>query len=313
MVHTAKFFIQFENEEVYKLEEKYKENITLVSEKLNEKHNGITSYFTNYNKTWFMYFTIDFIRLLDKVNIKESDYKEIEDKINKFIYEVFGVRDKEAILVRIDYRLDVKVEREEERVLLFHLYKKTIEKYRFQKKYDKYGSTVYFNNKSVQATIYDKEKERYDKGEGIEEYEENVLRFEVRLQNRHLNSIKHSKKIENRLEKELKHYFKEKLYEKYMKQYFGHFLYKGNYYKMYRCEKIIANSNLSDKDKKELREFLIKVSKVGMQKVKSELTTHMFKKHIKQLELLQINPIIIPKNYKIDLPKGYITNPFLEA
>lgn len=306
MVHTAKLYIILRHEEKYMIERKYKSSITLIGTKLNEIYKGMVITFTKRYNQWFMFLTVDFIKLLEKCDITERDYKEVEYKINTFIYNIFGNLNNELILIRLDYRLDIKVKNEEERKLLMHLYKKTQDKYRFKKKYDKYKSTIYFNSKSVQSTVYDKEEERDAKNQDVENYEEDVLRFEVRLQNRHLNYMKYAHKIQKTLE----NYFNHKLYSKYMEENLGLLLCKGNYFRMYKCEKIIGNSELSVKNKKELRDFLIIISKKGMEIAKSNYSRYKFKKFIKQLEKLNINPIIIPKNYKIKLQEGYMLNPF---
>lgn len=306
MVHTAKLYIKLENSDIYTIERKYKDKISLISNKLDKKFKGIKTTITKRYNEWFMFLTLDFIVLLGKSEIKEKDYLIVEEKINLFLFEVFGNLRKEVILIRIDYRLDVYIKNKEERDLILYLYKKTHDKYKFKKKYSEYESTIYFNSKSIQVIVYDKMKERNDKIEFIQNYEKDVLRFEVRLQNRHLNYMKHSNKIDKRL----KNYFKSELYKKYIYDNFKTLLYRGDYYKMYRCEKIINNSDLQKKDKNELRKFLIFISKYGIEKTKQEYSKYKFNKYKNLLEKLEINPIIIPKNYKIKLTNGYMKNPF---
>ena len=191
--------------------------------------------------------------------------------------------------------------------MLLYLYNKTLEKYFFQKKYDKYKSSIYFNSKSIQAIVYDKTKERESKGKEIEDFEEDVIRLEVRLQNKHLNYKKRSK---DKLEKTLENYFKQEFFDDYMSKKLEKFLFKGDYYKPYHYKKRINNSKLKDKDKKALIQFLVDVSRNGLQKTKENSTRYFFEKRLKQLEELNINPIPIPKNWKVELKDGRIENPF---
>lgn len=64
-----------------------------------------------------------------------------------------------------------------------YLYNKTVDKFGFKKKFNKYDTTIYFNSKSIQSKIYDKEIERKDNVEIIKDYEKDVLRFEVAIRN----------------------------------------------------------------------------------------------------------------------------------
>ncbi|GFR35459.1 phage/plasmid replication domain-containing protein [Thermobrachium celere] len=94
--------------------------------------------------------------------------------------------------------------------------KKTYDEYRFKEKYKEYSTTVYYSNKSNQICIYDKEEEKTAKNDEIQEYERNVLRYELRLTNKHLNYIKNRYGIT----KVLINYLDEKVYKKYLMQHF---------------------------------------------------------------------------------------------
>lgn len=309
MVHTAKFYLMVEDEEVYKLEKKHKENITLIGSKLDGQHMGLTTTFIRRYNNWLMFVTVDFIKLLGRCDIVEQDYKEIEQKIGNFLFYIFG-ENKELILIRLDYRLDFQTN-DKERELLLTLYGKALDKYRFKKKYNIYKSSIYFNSKSMQIVIYDKEIEKFAKGKDKEEFEKNILRFEVRLQNRHINYLKRT----YGLEKVLQNYLTERFWEKYMVENLGCFLYFGNYYKIYMAEKIINNSNIKDRDKHFIREFLVDVSIRGVTGAKNMInenqqnkyTKYTFNKAMKILVELNINPILIPKNLK-GIP-SFLENP----
>ena len=154
--------------------------------------------------------------------------------------------------------------------------------------------------------IYDKEVERINKNEKIQEYEKDVLRFEVALKNRHLNY----KKRKFSMEKELKAYLNEKSFNSYIEEHLGKILYKGDYHTIYHANKIISESLLKEKDKQEILEFIKFISKSGVTKCKEKYSKYKFNKYIGLLEMLNINPILIPKNR---CTSTYIKNPLYRS
>lgn len=313
MIHTAKFYLKLSNEDINFLENKYWEFISLISCKIDDvyKEKGIATTFTKIYSNWYMYFTIDFIKLIGKSDIKEADYSKVQDKINQYLYDIFQDNKRELILIRLDYRLDVKVEAKADRETIMYLYNKTAEKYKFKRKYNQYDTTIYFNSKSIQSKCYDKEAERIDKLQTIEDYEKSILRFEVVLENKHLNYMKR----QHNIEKNLKNYFKDSLYQKYMLENLGVLLYYGNYYKIYSAEKIIEASDIKKSDKNLIRELLVDISKYGVtgamevtnKKGYKRYSKYKFLKYLRLLKELGVNPILIPKNMKAP---SYIKNPF---
>lgn len=314
MVHTAEFYIKLNIEDIDFLSVKYGQAITLVSEEINKKYDiyGITATITKMKFSgWYMFVIIDFIKLVNSTYISDCDRTLIEEKINSFVSDIFERKSKELILIRIDYRFDAVIESELERGILFHIYRKTLDKYKFKKKYAKYDSSIYFNSKSLQCIIYDKTKQRLDCNEELKSYESNIIRFEVRVKNRHLNY----RKAKYDTEKRLLNYLYDDEYKKYMYEQLKVFLYEGDYYKLYRAEKLINSSLLKNIDKCFIREFLTDVSKLGMtgiqnlsdNKGKFKYSVYKFRKAIDILEQLKINPILIPKNMK---GPSFIKNPF---
>ncbi len=295
MLHTAKFCTDIlTSDEVLLIEKHIGVNSKQIQQRVERKFNGITSWIVN-QYGFRLFFVVDFVKLLGKTEITEQDYVEAEEEIEKFLWYLF--RDEAFIdrisLIRIDFRLDIRLQ-EDERKLLFFLYRKTTSKYRHQQKYDQYKTTVYFNSKSVQCCCYDKEEEAKDKRGFIESYEAGILRLEVRLMNQHLKY----KKYRKGKEKCLKEYFKDNLFKQYMTEYFEAILYKGDYYKITKAKSIINGSCLKTTEKEKLIKFLSYVSTYGIDSAKEKYTKYYFKKFRNQLETLQINPILIPKNKK---------------
>lgn len=313
MVHTANFYLEITLEDKHYLERRHKENITLLGTKLTDdpKFEGIKTNFYNKNGCQRMYTFIDFIKLLGRADISAKDLPLIQNKINAYLYHIYGNTSKELILLRLDYRFDVIIKSKGERELLLFLYKKAADNYRFKKKYDQYDNSIYFSSKSISSICYDKEVERAAKFEDIEEYEKDVLRFEVSIKRKHLNYRKRKYGIQQKLE----NYFSTEFQNKYMKENLLPILYSGNYYKIDRADQIITTSNLKEIDKAFLREFLIDISRLGVtgarkilkENNKLKYTPYKYRKALKILAGLGINPILIPKNYKGAPP--YLKNP----
>ncbi|HDT6574880.1 TPA: hypothetical protein QFT23_000978 [Bacillus cereus] len=316
MLHTANFYVKLTSDEVQKLENKFHTTITLILNQAESKFNGVKINIQKKEQTnmWFIYTFIDFIELLQKSDgvITEKDYSEVNKKLKALENFLFDSTEK-FILLRIDYRLDIIVEEPNTRKLLISLYDKLSEKHRFQKKcnidsktQDKYKTTLYFNSKSINTVVYDKEQERNDKKKPIKTYEHNVLRFEVRLHNKHLLNMRSKKHRAKTLEQ----YFKYSLWKEYMLKYVQEVFFSGDFYTIYHAKKIINESNLKTREKTQLIKLLKDISFLGMENIKSWTEKNQSKtreslysrptirKYIKLLSELNINPILIPKNKK---------------
>ena len=303
MIHTAKFYVILDSDDIDFIENKYSEELSLLGYSLSTQ--SIITCFSYFKNKMYMHLNIDFIKLLNKSEFSESDLSESLMLIKQFLYKVFNDCSKfdDLVLTRIDYRVDVKVYKKDREILLY-LYKKARDKYGFKVKCDDFDSTIYFKNKSIQVCIYDKEEERKSKGNKIEEYEKSILRLEVRLLNRHLN---YSKK-KNGIIKCLENYFNESTFKDYISKNINPLIYKGNYYKIDEVRKILEKSNLSNKDYDLVLEVMKSISNLGVTKAQEKYSYYLFKKTLTLLESLNINPIMIPKNLK-DAPSS-LKNPF---
>lgn len=318
MIHTAKFQIVLQDEEIGLLSRKFKEKITLVGKVIDKNFNGISTSFKKLFSQWRMDVYVDFIKLMGTADIQEKDIDKIQKRLNEYLYFVFGKNDKELTLLRLDFRFDAVIPNKKHREILLKIYKKTVEKHGFKKKNAHYKTTIYFNSKSVKVVIYDKEAEREKRGELIEDYERDVLRFEVCLQNRHLNYLKRSYGLEKRLE----NYLTKDFWTKYMTKNICPLFFKGDYYPISVSEKIIGDSNINESEKKKLRVFLCDVSRYGFEGIKNlqkeskgtlkpKYSKYLVEKYIEILEEFEINPIPIPKHDAQKLEKEKrIENPF---
>lgn len=296
MIHTAEFYAVLKNKTVGELEKRFKTNIKLINENINsDEFKAVKFYFYKMYGLWKFNLYIDFIKLLGTSEINELDYLEIEKKMEKIILLIFKdeALDLEIILKRLDFRKDIKINKKERDILL-KLYKKARENSKFKKKNIEYNTTIYYSNKSMIVIMYDKEQERIDKRKEIEDYEKNILRLEIRLFPRHLNSQKR--------EKSLKTYLNNEIFQKYIENNAFPIFYKGNHYKLELIEKILIENNIKSKDKNDILMFLKYISRYGFNSAinkkdnRGELkwSKYKVKKYIKLLESLSVNPFIIP-------------------
>lgn len=317
MIHTIQFYTNISFDEKDRVEKRFNKSIVKVMEEVSDNTSGITITTIGRISDYYINIHVDVTELLDKGDVNEDDYYKVQKEIDKVIEYIVGYN-LELTLLRIEYRVDKYLECSSERYMLFHIYKKMILKSGFKKRKDKkeYETSVMYDSGSIQLMIYDKTAERLAKEEIPKEYEENMLRFEVKVLNNHLNYNKNKYNIS----KTLKNYFREDMKDNYMIKNIQKIVYKGDYYNIYGADKIINNSSLKEIDKKLVRDFLTDVSKLGItgakfkkKKDKSfKYTTYKYKKVIKLLEELNINPILIPKNLKAPDGKSYsyIKNPF---
>lgn len=90
--------------------------------------------------------------------------------------------------------------------------------------------------------------------------------------------------------------------------YLGSIVFKGDYFKINKAKTTINQCLYKEAEKVQLIEFLKYVSKNGIEKAKKIHSRYLYKKSILQLESLNINPILIPKNRQ-DFP-SFLKNPF---
>lgn len=317
MVHTIQFYTNITFDEKDKIEKRLNKDIGQVMEDVSSNIKGITITGRGKMVDYHINIHVDVTEILNKGDIREDDYNKVQKKIDSAIEKIVGYK-LELTLLRIEYRVDVYIESSSQRYMLFHIYKKMALKSGFKRRKDKkeYETSVMYDSGSIQLMIYDKSAERLAKEKIPKEYEENMLRFEVKVLNNHLNYNKNKYNIP----KTLKNYFRENMKDNYMIKNIQKIVYTGDYYNIYGADKIINNSNLKENDKKLIRDFLIDVSKLGItgakfkkKKDKSfKYTTYKYNKVIKLLKELNINPILIPKNLKSleGNSYSYIKNPF---
>lgn len=256
---------------------------------------------------------VDCLRLFDGVEINVEDADKIEAIVKQLIYANFELY-KELVLSRIDYRYDVVVPNTEVREELFKLYKRLANKGNYMKKVISFAKNISahnvdlslrYANKSRGTNIYDKEHERKSKYKDIKSYEKSVVRFEAQIGRAHIRYMKKKEKINDKLQS----YLNNERYIHYMLKMIVSIVHTGDYYTVKRAETIINKSNYKVKQKEEMKDFLKLVAK--KRSLQAAIDSNYYKKYkkiLKQLEALNINPVPIPKNDGISHIKNPIKN-----
>lgn len=256
---------------------------------------------TKLGDSWGLYVFVDVIKLLGRAVIKETDRDKVIEDINEIIYSIFSYTP-QLLLRRIDFRFDAVICDEKKRNLLIKLYNKCENKKGYMEKVEVYNretrrsnkySSLRYKNKSKVCNIYDKEMERVAKYKSIMNYEKDVLRFEAQVKLRHIKYMKSHYNVEDSLEV----YFSNALYNVFMSKIVIKAIGISDYYNEYYARKIINSSKLKNKEKEELKEFIKTINgKNKFSDGKKLYSSYKYKKFIGQLENLNINPILIPKN-----------------
>ena len=206
MIHTIQFYTNISFDEKDKIEKRFNKNILQVMEDISENTAGITITGIGKIVDYYINIHVDVTEILDRGDVNEEDYYIVQQEIDRVIEYMVGYR-LELTLLRIEYRIDICIECISERYILIHLYKKMIHKFGFKERKDieKYKTSIMYDSGSIRLMIYDKDTERIAKEELPKDYEKNMLRFEVKVLNNHLNYNKNKYNIN----KTLKNYFRE--------------------------------------------------------------------------------------------------------
>ena len=317
MIHTIEMYTNISFEEKKMIEKRFNKNIEEVMKDMNANNTSIRLRGKNRMDKFQITLFADITKILNRGEVNDDDYYEVKRVIDEFIENLIGYK-LDLVLMRVEYRFDKYISSKAERLILLDIYRKMINKHRFKvkKNYKKYKTSIRYDSKSMQIIIYDKEKEREDKEQECKEYEKCILRFEVKLLNKHLNYNKRKYLID----KDLKNYFSKDMQVKYMMENIQKIVYKGDYYNIREVDKLIINLDMEEKERTFIREFLIDISNNGVsgakdiinESGKQKYTKYKFKKAMDILENLNINPILIPKSREYLYGERYyfIKNPF---
>jgi len=117
----------------------------------------------------FCKLVIDIPLILNRGNVEENDYEQVESYARKALSIVYGdeLLFEQHNLSRIDYRFDIEIFDENIREIYIELFRKLKKKTAHLEK-KVYFTSQYHQCKSIHTIFYDKEQERRDKHEHVE-------------------------------------------------------------------------------------------------------------------------------------------------
>lgn len=301
IAHTAELYLYFTKVEVKNIEKIFATMIVSNSPKtLTIDFGDVT--ITIVKEIGLSFMKIDFIKLLRKPMILESDLALVNMKINDYITSM-TIHEKDLVLKRFDFRLDALLP-EKDHEFLFQLYEKALSKFRALSRIEKYIDSLYYKTKSqnhsMALNIYSKPLERAKKGEEIMAYEKDVIRYEVQLRNRHLNYQKSKGR-----DKSIEAYLDQEIFLSYILRFIKSICYFSDFHDINNARKLIQRSVNSKKEQEKLLKFLITASRGSLDTVRNKYSNYQYKIILGKLESLNINPILIPRNLGIP----YFRNP----
>lgn len=289
MIHT----VQFSSVPIYEDIKFIKNNFATTRDKYNN-----LIYTWQYKQLVFQYFKefnvlltkINLNRLINKDIITDTDYLAVNQTIHNQFYEIFKFANINT-LNRVDFKQDIVTDHKDTYIKLM---KKGSDNYRCLTQNKKYNSSIYYNSKSLNINIYDKEQELIDTDINnlidISKYN-NTIRFEVQLKRNKLYYIEHTEGIC----RELQNYFTEHDRDYYINKTLKNLIYTGDYYNTYHGKKKLQEHYTNNMVNK-LIELQKQISIYGISDVRQGFNQATFRNYINMLQGAGVNPIPIPKN-----------------
>jgi hypothetical protein len=206
-------------------------------------------------------------------------------------------------LNRIDYAINITTPYVKEYIELFQ---RSDIPYRFQIPYDKKAKirkhkqgSYYIFNKSTIINFYDKSDERLKKKGEVVESAKDILRLEVQCKKGKTNAMKYKYDFDI---KYLGYFLSKELSTETLANYYYKTIGTGEFYKLDKAKEIINNSD----NKPGMKEKLIKVLEevnsnrsIWKAKKNTQYSEESFRKYLKIIRELEINPITVPRRWDI--------------
>ena len=318
MIDTLTFQIKLSYESNLNLQNSIVNNSVSLRELVDKNghmHRGIFidrigNYSIMFNSwTFYIFITLNPSNLLQSP-LESDDAMFIENSVKQFIVQNLYISTYEFEsfnLNRIDYKVDCRLNNEEEKNIVFDLMKITTNRFNNVVKVPT-RTSIRYNPKNgyIEFITYDKEQEVIDKSYSkntdvnlIKKYK-NVIRTEIRVKNRKLNYNKSSMG----LSKDLVNYLSEDMAEYYFNSYAPKIWYTEPFYRLDVASKMInENTNLTKNMKEKLSSMLNHIYLCGFTATQDlydkNYSRVTFRSHIKKIRGLGINPLTFSPKYSI--------------
>lgn len=201
---------------------------------------------------------------------------------------------------RIDYDYNVPVN-DLERAALIEILRGLPERVMHMDK-AQFPQSVYYMCKSRHVQVYDKVKERIDKGKHIKPWEADILRQEVQCFPAHIRHMERYHGLlptwDNWVDLDLQAHYLDKAKPIFL---------RGDFYSLAKALDIVNASNLGSAKKKNLCADLELIATDGLETMKKSYSLNTYKSHLDCFEQLELSPLTLPSKYK---KLGRIKNPF---
>jgi len=304
MIHTAHLLVDLTGEHIYHKDSIHGKYMSFNQIMKGNNLAGITARQYTAHGVSRCSIIIDVTKILNSGYIVETDYSRIKRYVKlalRIVYDDESLYDNHN-LVRIDYRVDIKVPSASERELYLLLYNKTRSSFkRLRKEKNNYKTTIYHSCKSIQTTVYDKNEHCKFQNRKPADWERDMIRFEIRLKNPHIyNRTRASGEV-----KCLFTFFQEEVFKEYVQRYLFKIFPIGDFYRFDLAEELISSSKYSLTIKRRLKHFLGKVSNGNLDTplhnyYSDSINKDTYNKRLQNFKELNVNPITIPQTYKVE-------------
>lgn len=314
---TVQVKLNYEGDISLKNRIKYKE-VNLEAKPYNKGQHQVGIYAGKIKKmgVWFnsvkgyVLITFNPNKLLER-NVDEHDVKLIERSILEFLSSELkiGFKDIELFtLNRIDYKVDCRLNNEEEKQIVYDLMKIATNRFNNIVKVATKTSIRYNPaNGYVEFITYDKQHEVIDKGyfygteEEFSKKYKNVIRSEIRIKNRKLNYNKKRFGIA----KDLINYLSNDMANFYFTSYATKIWFTEPFFRIdIAIKKIKGDGNFSINMKEKLCQLIENIHFLGFsatQKLYAQnYSSVTFRNYIKKIRLLGINPLTFGRKYRLE-------------
>lgn len=317
MIHTFRIALHLNSEHIHHLRDAYGIEVLEIGSYLGNGFHGVSISGTRNPFNGILNFSmiIDVPSLFDRGDITVKDLALTEIRIKDILGSLFGDRElyNQHRLMRIDFRYDAIVADKDLREAYIKLFSKSyrrkerrlkeLGRLNVQGLFEPYDTGLEHVNHSIESAVYDKMAERIAKKEPIMSYEQNVLRFEVRLKE---DFIAYQQR-QYGFQRSLKVYFSEEMYQKMMKKYILGTYLTNDFLRYSEGIRRVKESQFSVQKKRALESFLRLVSRGDLSSPQKSIAPATFNSRLADYEALHFHPVTIPDSWK-NMP-DHLENP----
>ncbi|MBO5003936.1 MAG: hypothetical protein J6D03_01465 [Clostridia bacterium] len=240
--------------------------------------------------------------VLEGIDIKVGYREEYMKRLKQIIKEVIGreIEDRELILNRIDYKVDIKLSDSELKIFK-QLKDKHNSIYKGMSKKENYETSVHLDNENGQTNINSYSK--FDECKNVKYW--NIWRVEVQVK---------QKKLYNNLtrygiERTLDNYWSLDNFNENYFDFLQDYFFLGDYHRLDICREKIKKSTYSKTVKKNLCQLVTRINRMGMTETKKKYGYNYmtWNKYIGLLNDIGVNPVTIDMESEVTFMENILS------